>query len=542
MTIGGGAWIGGGSAHKPIGIDIGASAVKAVQVKRSGHTARVVNTLIVEIPRERAERPSPEAVAETLKKLIGGRKISADRFVGSFPLSSAIVRNASVPFQGHHKIRQVIKFQAEPHIPFPIEEVVVDFLETAAAEDNKTPVIIIGAKKELIAKQLELLNAGGLDPEIIGVDAFALANNYLLRAGASIPDEAVMLLDVGASKTLLVIMKGRSAVLARSIAVGGDDATEALQKEFSIDFQAAEGLKKEKAAAVAGEQPSEEETRIHNVIGPILARLVREADRSLRSTSAALKGAGLSRIHLSGGGALLPRMPELFSREFGCEAGLLSSLAPLDGAGDDAAACAAGVAAGLAIQGLGFGGAGVDLRRDELAYTGGRRKVKRQVAIAATLAVCILGILLFDFTTSFIERRQAHAALSTELEAIYGETFPGDKAVDAISIAGAMEQRYKEYQRAYDRFSVLSAGAISSLEILREISALFPQDVKAQVTNLSIGQERAEMDGLVDNPADADKIKQSLQKSKYFKTVDVPSTSAHGGNKHKFKLTASVGR
>jgi len=62
------------------------------------------------------------------------------------------------------------------------------------------------------------------------------------------------------------------------------------------------------------------------------------------------------------------------------------------------------------------------------------------------------------------------------------------------------------------------------------------------VTNLSISQDRVEMDGLVNSPADADKIKQALQKSKYFKTVDVPSTSAHGGNKHKFKLTASVGK
>lgn len=542
MTMGGGAWIGGGSAHKPLGIDVGASTIKAVQVKRSGHAAKIVKAFLVEIPRENADRPAPEVVAETLKQFLRERKVAADRFVSSFPLSSAIVRNAVVPFQGQHKIRQVIKFQAEPHIPFPIEEVVVDFLETSAAEDNKTPVTIIGAKKEIIAKQIELLGAGGLDPEVLGVDAFALANNYLLRAGASISDEAVMLLDVGAAKTLLVIMKGRSPVLTRSISIGGDDVTEALQKEFAVDFQAAEKLKREKAAAVTGEQPSEEETRIHNAIGPVLTRLVREVDRSLRSASAALKGAGLSRLYLSGGGALLSRIGELFAREFGCEAGLLCSYAPFDGSGGDDVMCAAGVATGLAIQGLGLGGAGVDLRREELAYKGGRRKVKRQVAIAVALAACILGVLMFDFTTSFIKQRQAHAVLATELEEAYRETFPGDKGVEAISVAGAMEQKYKEYQRSYERFSALSAKAISSLEILREISALFPQDTKAQVTNLAISQEKVEMDGLVNSPADADKIKQALQKSRYFKAVDVPSTSAHGGNKHKFKLTAVVGR
>lgn len=542
MTIGGGTWIGGGGAHKPLGIDIGASAIKAVQIKRSGHTAKIVKTFLMEIPRDKAERPAPELVAETLKKFLRGRKISTDRYVNSFPLSSAIVRNTIVPFQGRHKIRQVIKFQAEPHLPFSIEEVVIDFLETASAEENKTPVIIIGAKKELVAKQLDLLNSGGLDPEVIGVDAFALTNNYLLRAGGEITDETVILMDIGATKTLLVIMRGRSPILTRSISVGGDDITEALQKGLAIDFQAAEKIKRERAAAVAGEQPSEEDERIHNIIGPILTRLVREVDRSLRSASTTLKGAGLSKIHLSGGGAMLSRIGEFLSREFGCEAGLLCSYAPFDGSGDDDAMCATGVAMGLAIQGLGLDGASVDLRRDELAYKGGRRKVKRQLTIATTLAICILGILLFDFTTSFIKKRQAHSELAAELTTIYGEAFPGDRAVDAISVANAMEKKYKEFQRAYERFSTLSANAISSLEILREISALFPLDTEAQVTNLSITQEGVEMDGLVNNPADADKIKQALQKSKYFKAVDVPSTSAHGGNKHKFKLTASVGK
>lgn len=542
MTRESGAWMGGGAAHRPLGIDIGASAIKAVQVRRSGHTVKIVKTYLVEIPREKAERSSPELIAESLKKFLGEHKFTTDRFVGSFPLSSAIVRNAVVPLQGHHKIRQVIKFQAEPHIPFPIEEVVIDFLETAAAEDNKTPVIIIGAKKELIAKQLELWNAAGLDPEILGVDAFALVNNYLLRAGAAAPEEMVMLLDIGATKTLLVIMRGRFAILARSIALGGDDITEALQEEFAIDFQTAEKLKREKATAIPGEQSAGEEERIQKTISPILTRLVKEVDRSMRSTTATLKGAEVCRLYLSGGGALLARIGELLSREFGCEARLLSSLAPFDGSEGDEAMCAAGVATGLAIQGLGLGGAEVDLRRDDLAYAGGLARAKRQMVIAAILAVCILGVMTFNFASSFIQKKRAHAVLAHELEEIYRETFPGEQAVNAVSVAGRMEQKFKEYQQAYERFAALSTSALSSLEILREISALVPPEIKAQVTDLSISQGAVEMEGLVNSPADADKIMQALQKSKYFKTVDFPPTSAHGGNKHKFKLTAAIGK
>jgi len=109
-------------------------------------------------------------------------------------------------------------------------------------------------------------------------------------------------------------------------------------------------------------------------------------------------------------------------------------------------------------------------------------------------------------------------------------------------VGAAMLQRLKEYQKSYESFSALSASAISALEVLREISALMPPDLKVQVTGLVIGQEGVEMDGRVDTPGDADRIKLALQRSSYFSSVDVPSTSAHGGGKHKFRLVATMKR
>jgi hypothetical protein len=112
--------------------------------------------------------------------------------------------------------------------------------------------------------------------------------------------------------------------------------------------------------------------------------------------------------------------------------------------------------------------------------------------------------------------------------------------VKAPAVAAAMLQKLKEYQQSYESFSALSSSAVSSLDILREISTLMPRGMKVQVTSLVIGQEAVEMDGLVNTPGDADKIKLALQSSKHFAAVDVPSTSAHGGNKHKFRLVAAM--
>lgn len=532
-------WLSGGGARMPVGIDLGSCSVKAVRMRRAGRGAAICAVRSVEIPREKAERPSLEAISAAVTELLKDRALSSDRFVSAFPLYSAIVRNTVVPFRGAGKIRQVIKYQAEPLIPFPIEEVVIDFHETRAAEENKTPVIIIGAKKDLVAKHLEILKSGGVDPEIVGLDAFALVNNYLLRAGGAAAPELSMLLDIGASKTVLVIVNERGVLLSRSINIGGDDLTEAIQKECGVDFRAAETMKKTAGSAIPPANPSPEEAAVHAAIAPVLTRLNREVDRSIRSISATLADAEVSRIYLSGGGALLKGVRELFAKEFGCPAERLASLSPFEGSRGEEEMCLMGTAAGLAVQGLGLEKAAVNLRREEFSWSGGLGRAWRQFILAAVLAVCIAGVMTYRFAASLIERRSQHAALAGELEKIYRDTFPGAPAVEPVAVAAEMEKRIEQYRAANSSFAALSSTGVSSLDVLRDISALIPMNLKVQVTDLMIGQEGVEMAGLVNNAGDADAIKSALKGSKFLDTVEIPSTSA-SGSKQKFKLVATL--
>jgi len=534
------SWMKSRSAHHAVGIDIGASFLKAVRMKRSGGGVRVTGLFTAELAREGAERPAPEVIVETLKKLLADNRIPTEHCVSSFPLSSAIVRNAIVPFTGKSRIRQVIKFQAEPHIPFAVEEVVVDFHEIGVREGDKTAVTIVAAKKELIGKHLDLFTAAGIDPKILSVDVFALINNFLFRAGEKLDDEMVALVDIGATKTLVALLKGGEVLLTRSITGGGDDLTEAIQKEFGIDFRNAESLKREKGAALLPGRPSEEEGKLHKAVSPVLSRFVSEVDRSLRAASAPLKGSTLAKIYLSGGGSLLRELREFCAREFGCEILYLSNFAPLEGAEGEDALCSMGVAVGLALQGIGQGKAGIDLRQEEFIHTGPLGKIKRQLAIAMVLGLCAAGLGLYQFLSSFLHNRNDYALLTGKLEQVYSETFPDKGKVKATSVVSIMEQKLKEYQELYKSFSTLSSGALSSLEVLREVSALVPEDLKSQITDFAISQGKLEIEGLVNNPADADQIKKALEGSDYFQSVDVPSTSASEGNKYKFKLLAEL--
>ncbi|MCX6354485.1 MAG: type IV pilus assembly protein PilM [Candidatus Aureabacteria bacterium] len=534
------SWMKSRSAHHAVGIDIGASFLKAVCMKKSGGGIRITGLFAAELAREDSARPAPEVIAETLKKLVADNRIPTGHCVSSFPLSSAIVRNAIVPFTGKSRIRQVIKFQAEPHIPFAVEEVVVDFHEIGVSDGDKTMVTIVAAKKELIGKHLELFTAAGVDPKILSVDVFALINNFLFRAGGKLDDEMVALVDIGATKTLVALLKGGAVLLTRSITGGGDDLTEAIQNEFSLDFRNAESLKREKGVALLTDRPSEEEGKLHKAISPVLSRFVSEVDRSLRAASAPLKGAALAKFYLSGGGSLLREMREFCAREFGCETLYLSDLAPLEGAEGENALCGMGVAAGLAIQGIGLGKAEIDLRQEEFIHTGPLGKIKRQLAIAMVLGLCAAGLGIYQFLSSFIHNRNEYSLLTDKLEQVYGETFPDKGKVKATAVVSVMEQKLKEYQELYKSFSTLSSGALSSLEILREVSALIPKDLKSQITDFAIGQGKLEIEGLVSNPADADEIKKALEGSEYFRSVDVPSTSAAEGDKYKFKLLAEL--
>jgi type IV pilus assembly protein PilM len=537
-------WLSGGGARRPLGIDLGTNGIKAVSMRRKGRRAVITGVYTAAIPRETAARPSLETLSAAVAALLKEHRIRADRFVSAFPLYSALVRTTVVPFRGTGKIRQVIRFQAEPLIPFPIEEMLVDFHETRAAEENRTPVLIIAAKKELVARHIQILTDGGIDPEIVGLDALALANNYLLRAGNAPADELAMLVDIGATKTVLVIVRGGTVLLARNINVGGDDVTEAIQKECGIDFPAAEALKRERGSALpGGESPPGEaapgEAALHKAIGPVLTRLNREIDRSLRSISATLTGSTVSRVLLSGGGALLRGARELFAKEFNCRAEFLSSLSPFAGSPPDEEMCPAAVAAGLAVQGLGLEKAQVNLRREEFSWGGGLGRAGRPLAVAAVLLLLLAGVAGWRFAASFTAVRQEHAALADELERIYRETFPDGATVEPAAVASEMEKRIGQYREAHKSFFSLASTGVSSLEILREISERIPPDLKARITDLTIGQEEVEMTGLIDNAGDADKIKMALKTSPYFESVDVPSTTASGA-KQKFKLKATI--
>ena len=526
------------SAGKPLGIDLGSSCIKAVQMKKSGRNARIVEIYTYDNEREVPGHPSIEVIGKSVKDIASEHRLRSDLFASAFPLSLTIVRNTVVPFRGRKKLRQVIKFQAEPHIPFPIEEVIVDFYEISGDEGEKTPLILVGAKKDLVGTHLEILGQGGIDPEIVSVDAFALANNYLTRAGNS-PASAAVLLDMGATKTLLVLMRGSSILLTRSLNIGGDHLTEALQKELRIDFHAAEALKKEKGTAAPGENLTTEEENIHRALKPVLRRLNREVDRSIRSVSAALRGERLEKIHLSGGGTLLNGMKELFAQEFNCEADYLCNLSPFAGSADLETMCRMGIATGLALQGLGLGGTEINLRQEEFTHTRSFIKVKRQIIISSIIGVCIIGFLIFDFGSGFVEKRSDYLSLKARLEQTYKETFPGGKGMQASLIIPTMRKKLNSYETEYNSFSVLSEKSISSLEILMEISALMPKEIKSQITDLSIDQDEVELEGLINNPGDADKVILSLQKSPYFSKINVSSTS-HEGKKYKFKLVGII--
>ena len=242
-----------GGSKSIIGLDIGSSSVKAVELTRAG--AGLVITGIGSAPIE-----TPEGLGDAIQKVLKDAGITAKRCVSSVSGRSVIIRQVPMAQVPDSDLRQAIEYEADKYIPFDVNEVQLD-VQRLKGEDGETPagqmkVLLVAVKKTLVDEHIALLQSIGLKPVIIDVDVFALGNAFELRnLSLGIRDDEVRaLIDIGASKTNINIMRGNTSFFQREFYVAGNDLTEAVAKRFGEDPKDVERMKKEPGGALESMQ------------------------------------------------------------------------------------------------------------------------------------------------------------------------------------------------------------------------------------------------------------------------------------------------
>ncbi len=294
---------------EPIALDIGSTFIKLVQIKGSKGHYQLVKFGMVPLPPEViVEGAVMDAgrVVEAIKELLTSQKVKTKDVVISVSGSSVIIKRISVADMSDEELGESIKWEAEQYIPFSIDDVNVDFQKLGpGAQEGQADVLLVAVKKDKINDYINLVKEAGLEPAVMDVDAFALANmyelNYELEAGIT------ALLNIGASVMNINILKDGMSIFTRDITVGGNRYTEALQREFGLTYEDAEKVKRGEAV----EGPDREQ--VAGVMSSVTEDIVAETQRSFeffRSTTGSEK---VTRVLVSGGCARIGNFTTVLS-------------------------------------------------------------------------------------------------------------------------------------------------------------------------------------------------------------------------------------
>jgi type IV pilus assembly protein PilM len=232
-----------------VGLDIGSSAVKAVELKASGKGYRVTAFGTEPVPPDSIADGAiidASAVADSIRRLFDSRGIKTKEVAASLSGNAVIVKKISVPIMTDAELAEAIQWEAEQYIPFDIQDVNLDYqiLDRGdpAAGRTTMDVLLVAAKKEKIADYTGVIAQAGRTAVVVDVDAFALQNAYEANYGAD-GNGVVVLLNAGASATNINILQGGQSVFTRDISIGGNAYTDALQRELNLPFETADALK-----------------------------------------------------------------------------------------------------------------------------------------------------------------------------------------------------------------------------------------------------------------------------------------------------------
>jgi len=323
------------STSVSIGLDIGSSAIKLVQLQETKSGVALHKAGSAPTPREAVKAgvvTDPLSVAKAIQSLLEALQVDGGQVTAGVAGPTVVVREVPLPVMSDRQLRKSIQWEARNYISFPVEDSVVEFQVTdrpAVGEGTQMRVMLVAAPRDMVDSQVEAVEVAGLDPVAVEIQPFAMMRGILAANGSHLGEgETTAVLGMGAAYTDITIMKDGAFVLTRMIPIAGDAFTEAIKNALDIDTEEANQLKETAMQVVSSEEeratldPAAQQAS--RAIEPLLDEIIREVRRSLayhdyqqQAPDAGSGDLGVSRILLSGGSAKLPRINEYFMSQLG---------------------------------------------------------------------------------------------------------------------------------------------------------------------------------------------------------------------------------
>ena len=295
-----------------VGCDIGSSAIKLVELKplKNGefqllHAASA--SLSAEAIVDGAIMDS-SLVVEALSHLIAENNIKNPNFGTALSGHSVIIKRIQLPMMSEAELSESIQWEAEQYIPFDINDVNLDYVVLDTSAGDSMDVLLVAVKKDRIADYTSVLVQAGREPSLVDVDVFALQNAY--EANYDLPQDTMALVNIGASVMNINVLHQGSSVFWRDVAFGGNQYTEAIQRELNLPREEAERLK-------LGERVGEHSLQsVLGILNSVSEDLAAELQKTIDFFVATSSVDRLERLVLGGGGSQILNLDEVLKERF----------------------------------------------------------------------------------------------------------------------------------------------------------------------------------------------------------------------------------
>ena len=307
-----------------VGIDIGTHSIKVVKLKPKGRSYQLLNFGIMPLRPEvvvDSAMMDESAVVEAIRNLIRMEKITTKDVATAISGQSVIVKRIRVPRMTQKELTESIRWEAEQHIPFEINDVELDFqilpsisiddeAERGSTASNQMDVLLVAARKTKIQDHAALLTSAGLHPVVMDIDVFALENEF--ETTQSREPGVTALVDIGASTMNINILKNGLTLFQRDIAIGGNRYTAAIQKKFGINYDQAEALK-----MGVGFTETRNQEQILQLMAAVSDEMSEEIQRSFEFFRTTTADEEIDRMVMSGGCAKIRGLDRFLSHHLG---------------------------------------------------------------------------------------------------------------------------------------------------------------------------------------------------------------------------------
>jgi type IV pilus assembly protein PilM len=291
-----------------IGLDIGSSSVKVVQLKETSKGHQLVNFGIEPLPKQTIVDGSimnQAAVVDAIRSMRGVLRLQSRDVATAISGHAVIIKKIKLPAMSIEELEEQIPWEAEHHIPFSKDDVEIDYqLVKAETTGGQMELLLVAAKKEVISELTMVLREAKLTPRVMDVAAFSIQNAFELNYTPGV-DETIALINVGAALSSINIMAEGTSAFTRDVTVGGDLFTEEIQKRLKVSQEEAEAWKIGSFGDSAHEVLPQE---VEAVLDEVAEGVAGQFQRSLDFFLAAGPNATLSRIYLCGGSAKIPAL------------------------------------------------------------------------------------------------------------------------------------------------------------------------------------------------------------------------------------------